>query len=179
MILKVKILKEAGYEEALFGLSLNKNVYKEKLWKDRIEQVAKKLAFHDGGHNKFLEHIYVWLDVVAPRYWWQEADTYRLSSKQSQSTMHTILKGFLTNDDFEEPISEEYLKFLNNLISDKNLIKIKAYLPEGFIQKREWVMSYKTLKGIISQRKNHLLPHWKFFVDEILKNIEHPELLEK
>ena len=179
MILKVKILKEAGYDEALFGLSLNKNIYKEKLWKERIEHVAKKLAFHDGGHNKFLEHIYVWLEVTAPRYWWQEADTYRLSSKQSQSTMHTLLKGFLTNDDFEEPLTEEYLNFLNSFIVNKDLIKIKSYLPEGFLQKREWVLSYKTLKNIIVQRKNHRLSHWKIFVEEILKAIEHPELLEK
>ena len=83
----VNKLEEAGYQSALFGLSLNKNQPLENM-----PDVAKKLCNKSGGHNKFLESIIIWLDVTAPRYWWQDADTYRLSTKQSQSTNHTILK---------------------------------------------------------------------------------------
>ena len=83
--MNVTVLNEAGYQEALLGLSLS---YEQSL--DKMPAVAERLAQRDNGHNKFLESIVVWLDVIAPRYWWQEFDTYRIGvSKQSSSTMHT------------------------------------------------------------------------------------------
>lgn len=54
----VKKINEAGYEAALLGLSHNK-----KRNPDKMSQVAQRLADKDGGHNKFLESIFVWLDV--------------------------------------------------------------------------------------------------------------------
>jgi len=78
-----RVIKEAGYEEALLGLSLSFNADLE-----RMPKRAEKLAPLDKGHNKCLESIAVWLDVRAPRYWWQEYDTYRVGvTKQSESTM--------------------------------------------------------------------------------------------
>ena len=79
--MKVEILKEAGYDEALLGLSLSYGTTIE-----RAEEVAKKIASKNGGHNKFLESIIMWIDVTAPRYWWSQMDTYRMMTKQSQST---------------------------------------------------------------------------------------------
>ena len=54
---------------------------------------------------------------------------------------------------------------------------VKSVLPEGFLQRREWCMSYKTLKNIHSQRKNHKLPHWRMFLEQVLKGISHPEFV--
>ena len=88
--MKIEILGEAGYDAAIKGLSLSKGCTIE-----RAKEVAVNLAPKDGGHNKILESIYIWIDIVAPRYWWQEADTYRISTKQSGSTMHTIQKRLL------------------------------------------------------------------------------------
>jgi len=177
--MKVEILKEAGYEEAILGLSLSKGA---KL--DRAKEVAVILAPMDLGHNKVLEHIEVWLLVDAPRYWWQEADTYRLSSKQSESTMHTIHKRNLTQEDFESSILPAYLVHLNQLIdiymktkTVADLVKLKNAMPEGFLQRREWKMSYKTLRNILLQRTKHRLPQWHMLCDYVRKNIEHPELL--
>ncbi len=183
--MKTKIISEHGYEEAMLGLSLSYNTSVE-----RAKEVAIRLAFKQGGHNKYLESIYLWLDVTAPRFWWQEADTYRLSTKQSESTMHTILKKELTLDDFEHPIIEETIADLNKLIEIyKNLetdiaknvafYTIKNNLPEGFLQRRIWVMNYKTLQNIIMQRKSHKLPQWQCFIKEILEQVEHPEFLEE
>ena len=56
----VKKVDEAGYNAALHGLAHNK---KQPIAK--MSKVAQKLADLDGGHNKFLESIYVWLDVCA------------------------------------------------------------------------------------------------------------------
>ena len=171
--LRVDVLNEAGCTEALEGVSYNKNQPLEKM-----HGVCEKLAKHDFGHNKFLEHIHIWLRVRAPRYWWQEADTFRLSSKNSQSTMHTILKGRLEASDFEiGDISLEYLGELNGYIRQKDLVQLKRKLPEGFMQKRMWQMSYKTLRNIIIQRKHHKLPHWQTFIYDIQKQLKNPELL--
>ena len=173
MQITVKKLDEAGYHSALYGLSLNKNQPIEKMG-----GVAKRLCNKSGGHNKFLEHIIIWLEVKAPRYWWAEADTFRISTKQSESTVHTILKKALTSENFEDyDISESYLKELNDLIVLKDFQRIKRKLPEGFLQTREWCMSYKTLQNIIVQRKNHVLPHWRSFIDQVLEQIEHKELV--
>lgn len=179
--MKVKIIKEVGYNEAMIGLSLSYGTTVTK-----AEEVAIGLARKDGGHNKFLESIFVYLDVTAPRYWWQEADTFRISTKQSESTIHTIHKMILKQDNFELPIPMITLDYLNLLISkykehktEYNLENLKNNLPEGFLQRRIWVVSYKTLRNIIIQRNNHKLSGWKMFCKVICENVENPEFLRK
>jgi hypothetical protein len=178
--LTVKVLHEAGYEQALFGLSLSYNSEPEKM-----KSTALKLAHRvqgdnwPGGENKFLEAIFLWLDVDAPRFWWQEADTYRLSTKQSESSMHTILKRCLTQEDFVEPIEPTWLNFINRMIEAKDFRWLKRHLPESFLQRRVWVMSYKTLQNIWYQRRNHKLPEWHYFLDQLLPQLQHPELVSK
>jgi len=171
----IKKIEEAGYNSAMFGLSLNKNQPINKM-----HEVALKLSGMDLGHNKFLESIQTWWSVTAPRYWWQDADTYRISSKQSESTNHTILSHSLTTNNFEYgDITESYLAELNYLIEIKDFLKLKRKLPEGFLQMREWHMSYKTLRNIIKQRYNHILPYWKNFCEEVFQQVDHPEFLPK
>jgi len=170
---EVKKLNECGYQEALYGISLNKNQPIENMG-----PVAHKLCNKDGGHNKFLEHIVVWLEIKAPRFIWQEFDTYRIGvSKSSESTMHTILKRPLTQDDFDIPIGFWRLRRLNSLIKKQKFLELKNELPEGFLQRRMVVLNYKVLRNIISQRKNHRLPHWKMMIEQILNQLDHPELL--
>ena len=176
--MRVQILREAGYEEAMLGLSLS--------WasnKDRSAEIATKLAYKHGGHNKFLESMVVWIDIVAPRYWWSEMDTYRVGvTKQSESTMHTITKRHLNQSDFERPVE---LDRINNLIdeyhridSDKKsfLVWIKNTLPEGFLQRRIVCTNYKALQNIYHQRKSHRLPEWSVFCDSLL-GLEHSEFI--
>jgi len=169
----IVVRNEAGYAEALYGVSLNKDKPIEDMPK-----VCEKLAFCDGGHNKFLEQIILWVIVTAPRYWWQEADTFRLSSKSSQSTMHTILHNKLTKENFElNEITPMQLNLCNSLLEDKDLVNLKRQLPECFLQRRLWMFSYKTLRNIILQRRTHRLPHWRSFCSDIISQVQHPELL--
>jgi len=169
------IIEEAGYDSALKGISLNKNQSLENM-----PTVAKKLSFFDYGHNKFLESIDVWVEVKVPRYVWQDFDTYRLTSKQSESTNHTIMKGSLTKDNFEDgDISEDYLKKLNFYIDAGDFIRLKRQLPEGFLQTRIWKLNYKNIFNIIKQRSNHKLYIIRDFCKFLLENIEHPELIVK
>lgn len=177
--MEVKILKEAGHCASITGLSLSYDVSF-----DHANKVSHVLADKDGGHNKFLESIYVWLDVTAPRFWWQEADTYRLSTKQSASTMHTIHRRNLKQEDFDEPIFPAYLDELNAKVAKYNksksipdLVSLKNALPEGFMQRRIWVVNYKTLRNILLQRTTHRLPHWKLFCAAIRVQALAPHLL--
>lgn len=185
-ILNVRKVDEAGYDAALLGLSYNK-----KKAVETMEAVARKLAFHDGGHNKFLESIILWLEVQAPRYWWQEADTFRLSTKQSESTMHTLKQELLSvkmsdtarveayiRENFEPgACTAQTLEFVQQAVAADDLVEIKKRLPEGFLQRRLWCMSYKTLRNIILQRRTHRLPHWRKFIADVLAQIDHAELL--
>lgn len=169
--MRVTILHEAGYEPALVGLSLSHSADLE-----RMPAVAARLAHKGGGHNKFLESIILWLDVTAPRYWWAQADTYRLSTKQSGSTMHTLTRRPLTHEDFELPIMESMLGRLNYLITQRAFEPLKNELPEGYLQRRVWCMSYKTAQNIIAQRSTHRLAEWQSFI-AALHFVEHPEFL--
>lgn len=183
--MEVIVRKETGYNLALEGIGLSFNV--DDL--DRLNKVAKKLAFKDGGHNKFLESMTVWIDIDAPRFWWAEFDTYRVgTTKQSESTMHTMTHGILTQDDFEYRIYDVTLALLNEAIAvyqhaklqklkDRLFLEIKNNLPEGFLQRRIVCTNYKVLKNIVQQRKNHRLPEWKIFIKSLEGQLEHAEFI--
>jgi|APCry1669188910_1035180.scaffolds.fasta_scaffold00028_91 hypothetical protein len=89
--MKVRIMKECGYEESLYGLSLSfkdrEITFKDWWTAERFKKLSSKATIQhkmDGGHNKFLESIQMWVEVEAPRGWWSEFDTYRLATKQSE-----------------------------------------------------------------------------------------------
>jgi len=180
-----EILNESGYEEAMLGLSLSFNQPVSNM-----KGVSDRLYDKDGGHNKFLESVCVWLDITMPRYWWQEFSTYRINTScNSESTMHTITKRELTQNDFVMPIYEGTLNELNMFIrmykafddansKNKYFKEIKNNLPEGFLQRRTVCTSYKTLRHIISQRKNHKLDEWKAFCTYLKSNLRYKEWLK-
>jgi len=170
--MKLIVLKETGFDEALLGLSLNK-----KQDVTGMPRIAKILSSKDGGHNKFLESIIVWIDMSAPRGFWQQFDTYRIGvTKQSESTMHTILKHEITQNNFQIPIYEPTLTRLNQLREKKEFHQLKNELPEGYLQRRIITTNYKTLRNIIQQRKTHRLKEWQVFCG-IVDQLEYADYL--
>lgn len=189
----VKILEEHGHSIAGLGLGLSYGKTSDMTYcefigselESSVEKTMSKLAHKQGGHNKFMESIMVWIDVTAPLYWWKQADTYRISSKQSESTMHTIHKKPLTITHFEEPESpvgryylEQAVDNINKLIEYRLTEDIIRLLPDSFLQRRIWCMSYKTLQNIYAQRKTHKLAEWRMFCEAIIQQIQHPEYIE-
>lgn len=160
----ISTIRVTGLNEALLGLSLS---YNQPV--DKMMNVAHKLAHKGNGHNKFLESICSWHDISAARDWWAQFDTYRIGvTKQSESTMHTITKQPLTQQNFAIKIKEEYLEYLNNLIEDKAPLSIiKKAMPEAFIQRRIVCSNYKTLQLIARQRHNHKLNEWHTFCNHL------------
>lgn len=183
--MRVIVNEEAGFVHACMGLGLSygitsimdgKNVYIDKM--DRLENLAKKLSKKDGGHDKFLESMVVWMSINAPREWWAQFDTYRVgTTKQSESTMHTIMKRHLEPTDFMEGVDLQIIQLLNNAIDRKDFFYVKKNLPEGFLQGREVCTNYKVLKNIVQQRMNHRLPEWQYFIVQLENLLQHPEFI--
>lgn len=169
--MRVVLLKDAGLEEALLGLSLSYNC---QTGHDML-RVANRLADKDGGHNKFLESVAVWLDITAPRDWWAQFDTYRIGvSKQSESTMHTLTKRPLSMEDFSEGTDPRAVALVNEYIAAKDWKRAKKNLPEGFLQRRVVCLNYKVLRHIIKQRAEHRLPEWSLFCESVIRQARFP-----
>lgn len=191
--MRVKVIGEFGFDQAIFGCGLSHGITNFDMWDDfgngkaddqspRMCEVALGLAPRNFGHNKFLEHIELWVLVQATRDWWSQADTYRIATKQSESTMHTLGQRFLEYSDFEHDISEDDLAQLNKRVyrymhKEITIGQLKKHIPEGFLQTREWKFSYKELLNIYIQRKKHKLEGWSEFLDQIMKQIKYPELI--
>lgn len=170
--MNVEIVNEYGFKEAMLGLSLSYNRDPSDM-----PEVAKKLASLNRGHSKFKEFIMVWLDVKAPLDWWKQMATYRHTSVQSESTMHTLMKSRLTQEHFEAPIPKSYLDYLNSCIDGNAPLEfVSKMLPQGFLQRRLICLNYMCLSNIIIQRRNHKLPEWRMFCEK-MKQLEHYELL--
>lgn len=87
-------------------------------------------------HRKFMRMIVVYVDILAPLYWWKEFDTYRAGVKylddpnpfdiemNSCSTMHCIHKKGFTLDDFScEHLTEQSKGVLNDIIEMLNMYR--------------------------------------------------------
>lgn len=207
----VNLIEEAGYGPAIFGngLSFGKTSHQiyEDWWEKNIfyecdkcdmEAVGEKLARHDRGHDGFLSMIHTWWDINAPRYWWQQADTYKIGKwMRSESTMHTLMnptvpyhivhelrfedvmvsRGELRQKHFVTDLPGHLLDYLNDLIINGEFDALKQILPEGFLQRRIVNISYMCLKNMIIQRKTHKLPEWQYFITNVLDLVHHPKLL--
>lgn len=148
-------------------------------------ELAVKLANAGSPHNKFLRQIFVTMDVTASLALWKQADTYKVgTTANSCSTMHRIQSKAFSLDDFSlDETSELGKKFMREVITDLNSLrdlflqtKDKSYwydmialLPESYMQRRTWTMSYATLAEIVKQRTGHKLKDWDRFIAEIKK----------
>ena len=110
---------------------------------EKDEDLLKSLIRRGDEHAKVIRGIVAYVEINAPRYMWQEFDTYRIGRETlaSESTMHMQGKG----------------------LSEEELVKMKNELPEGTMQKRIVMLSYQTLRRIYKQRRKHRLPHWREF----------------
>ena len=181
----VRVLCEAGFKEALFGLSLSyrtltpleingtKRYFDDDQHFLKLCKIAETLAFKQGGHNKFLESIQTWLLIRGSLSFWKQFDTYRCGiSKQSESTMHTLRKRVLTENDFTK---ETFC--IPTITQNFSIDEMRDSLPSGFLECRVVNTNYKTLQNIIHQRKNHKSKKWNTFIEMLLKQVQHPEFL--
>lgn len=139
------------------------------LGKNDVE-LAQKLIKAGSEHRKFMRQIVVWVDIVAPLYWWKEFDTYKVgTTANSTSTMHKLSTTPITKECFEHPelvwdsiidmCEKQRQKYLET--KDKNDWKtLIVNLPESWLQRRTVTMNYENIYSMIKQRENHKLTEW-------------------
>ena len=195
-LIYVETLEVAGFYPAIIGMrnpfnshskmdsySVEPDLFGETfVLGENDKQLAKKLIKGGSEHRKFLRQIKVFANVTMPRYVWQELDTYKFGTKNSESTMHTLFKDEITKEDFyfgemyggvysrvvDTVIQElEYLRQMYENEKDyKYVIAMKRLLPESFIQMRTWDTNYEELMRMYHQRKNHRLKdEWGVMLD--------------
>ncbi len=135
---RIKVTDERNYTQ---GINYECGVAFDVEGKDMA--LLSTLVKRGDEHSKVVRGIIVYAEINAPRYFWQEMDTYKIGTERlsSESTMHIQGRGLNAED----------------------LIKMKSELTEGTMQRRVQYFSYQTLRRIYYQRKDHRLPHWHEF----------------
>lgn len=153
-------------------------------------KLATRLVKAGSDERKFLRQIFISIDITAPRFWWTEMDTYKVSTvSNSTSTMHKLSSKAITKDDFsfsdinkfyeaerlDDHINHvihycEYLRQRYNETKDKKYWRLLIeLLPQSYNQMRTWTANYEVLRNIYHARKNHRLEEWHIFCEEIEK----------
>lgn len=127
------------------------------------------------GHDNFLKGIIVQMDVIAPLYWWKQAQRYHwFDFVSSQSTMHCLLK-FDIEEQCVEETSKEVIDIIKKMVDEYQALDndnprklelwrtIVASLPCGFCLGATMTTNYQQLKTMYIQRKYHKLKEWKKF----------------
>lgn len=153
---------------------------------------AEKLGACLGGqgHDNFLKGVIVQVDIVAPLYWWKEAQRYHwFDFISSQSTMHCLLKFDVSKQCVDET-DQRVIAIVQELIAQYNAIpledtvsqkaqwrKIVATLPCGFCLGASMTTNYQQLKTMYNQRNGHKLIEWHQFCDWCLTLPKFKELI--
>lgn len=133
-------------------------------------------------HRKFMRMITVYMDIVAPLYWWKEFDTYKVGTvANSCSTMHKIHAKEFTLEDFsyEHMLPDDYpdefdfeIMGPDDVWSSKNILDLtiialntyrKKYLETN--DKKYWWQLIQLLPSSYNQRRTVMLNY------EVLANI--------
>ena len=142
---------------------------------DKDLKRAIVLSKTDGsGHDQFLSTILVNFDLECSNKMWVELERYKfITFSSSQSTMHMASKFDIRNqcvDYVDERIIETCEELRSKYLETKNAedyLKLLYSLPSGFQLRARLSTNYRCLKNVYSQRKNHRLPEWRAFCEEI------------
>ncbi len=146
--------------------------------KDVIRAEKLGTCLSGQGHDNFLKGIIVQFDVIAPLFWWKEAQRYHwLDFISSQSTMHCLLK-FDVEKQCVQDTNKQVLEIVSKIKDEYNAIpeddvekkkekwrELVASTPCGFCLGASMTTNYQQLKTIFNQRKNHKLKEWHVFCD--------------
>lgn len=166
-----------GLENAIRGSKLPMATDIQKV-SDEVTNTTKKLGSckTGTGHDQFLTGIIVQFDLTFTVKAWTEAERYSfLDFVSSQSTMHRISK-FDLDEQYIEYVDPRVIDIMNELKDKYNETKNpEDYLrllytnPCGFKLTAAMTTNYRQLKTIYRQRKNHRLPEWREFCEQIEK----------
>ena len=160
-------------------------------------KLMKQLLQAGPEHRKYLRMIMVYMDVIAPLYWWKEYDTYKVSTvANSCSTMHKITSKPIEVSDFSMDdfyITDEGIDLKDcfiNVVADCEMLRMKyletkdkrywrgliQLLPSSYNQRRTVMFNYETALSMIRQRSGHKLNEWREFV-QVLQDLPYMKIL--
>lgn len=136
----------------------------------RIKNLITAVENDNPAHGQFLSTIMVNFDLTFSNKAWVEMERYKfMTFCSSQSTMHKIAS-FDLNSQYVEYVDPRIIEVMNELKDRYNSTKDKEdYLrllysnPCGFRLTARLSASYRCLRNIYRQRKNHRLPEWIAF----------------
>lgn len=125
-------------------------------------------------HDQYLTAIIAQFDLTFTVKAWTEAERYHFFDFiSSQSTMHRISKFDLTNQ-YSEYVDKRMIDIMNELKDKYNETQDKEdYLrllysnPCGFKLTAAMTTNFRQLKTIYYQRRNHRLPEWITFCNQL------------
>lgn len=164
--------------------------------------LMKRLRNAGTDHRKFMRMIVVYVDLMAPLYWWKEFDTYKVGTvANSCSTMHKIAEKEFTLEDFScEHLEGRAMNTLEDVVDDLNYYRehylsmdkqkvphanknakelwwqMIQLLPSSYNQRRTVMLNYEVLANIYKSRRNHKLDEWHTFCDWI-EGLPYSELI--
>ena len=151
--------------------------------------LMKRLRNAGTDHRKFMRMITVYVDILAPLYWWKEFDTYKVGTvANSCSTMHKIAAKEFTLEDFsydhlEDLIGDDDLDESLLIDVSDNRDGTNLYSPTGILKiviktlnryrdryietkdKKYWWQMIQLLPSSYNQRRTVMLNY------EVLANI--------
>ena len=164
-----------GLENAVRGAKFPMAVDTQKI-NSEITNITKKLGSSLIGtaHDQFLTGIIAQFDLTFTVKAWTEAERYHFFDFiSSQSTMHRISK-FELDKQYVDYVDSRVIDIMNELKDKYNETKDQEdYLrllytnPCGFKLTAAMTTNYRQLKTIYHQRKNHRLPEWREFCEQI------------
>lgn len=184
IIKPISNIKVYGLEESVKRSKYPMSIDIESL-NDEVTTTVTKLATSKKGegHDNFLNGIIVQFDLTFSIKAWVEAERYHFFDfVSSQSTMHKISKMDIRNQ-CNEYVTEDSIKLLEELKDNyidepttENYLKLLYNVPTGFMLTAGMTTNYRQLKTIYSQRKNHRLPEWRAFCEQ-LKELPYSEFI--
>ena len=164
-----------------------------------------KASNGNGAHGQWLTGVRVAFDLTCTNKMWVEAERYRfLEFVSSQSTMHRITKFNIEKqyceyvdsrivaimmekvNEYNEycsqletfPPADEYEAQSRAQLKQFKYLEIHYSNPAGFELTARLTTNYRCLLNIYIQRRNHRLPEWREFCEQLLDLPMFRELVE-
>lgn len=139
----------------------------------RAERLGKSPL--GSGHDNYLNGCVAQFDLTFTVKAWTEAERYHFFDfVSSQSTMHRLQKMDVSESCIEyvdgrvTDVVEELVRKYNENPTLENRLKMLYSCPTGLKLTARMTTNYRQLKTIYHQRKNHTLPEWRRFCQQLV-----------
>ena len=190
-MIKIDKYEVLGWEHAIRGMRNPLNSWEKSdsyndgesfIMGENDLDLARRLAKAGSSHRKYLRMVTVYVDIMAPLYWWKEFDTYKVGTvANSCSTMHKIhAKEFTLGDFSTERLTKASIEALKHTIDcmndardwylkwDHMLEKDRANFDPAITCKKDlWWQMIQLLPTSYNQKRTVMLNY------EVLANMYH------